>query len=73
MNNNDKEFKNQEDIASIFNKENLPAIVEVLNYLRPRELSRVKPTEFETVVSAAKGDYHNDLLQAVMEFSLNHK
>lgn len=66
------EFKNKETIDMVFTPENVTGIVEILNYLTPREVTRIKPTEFETIVAAAKADAISNLIQNVMQFSLNN-
>jgi hypothetical protein len=66
------EFKHKDVINDVFTPENLTGIVELINYLSPRETSRIKDTEYETIVAAAKADAVNNMVQAIMTFSLNN-
>lgn len=73
MNNNLGEFKHRDVINDVFTPDNIAGIVELINYLSPRETSRVKDTEMETVVAAAKADAISNMIQAIMTYSLNNK
>jgi hypothetical protein len=67
------EFKNKDIINDVFTPDNIVGIVELINYLSPRETSRVKDTEYETIVAAAKADAISNMIQAIMNYSLNSK
>ena len=72
MNNQKIEFKNEDTINFVFTPGNTQGIVELLNYLSPRETTRVKDSEYETIIAAAKADALQGLIVAVMNFSINN-
>lgn len=56
-------------LKDIFTTEHLPAIVCLLNALRPYNENRVLDNEFNTVVAAAKLDGMDELIRKVIEYT----
>lgn len=55
-------------IKEIFKLENLPAILAVMNHILPKDLTRVAPTEYETIVKAAKYDGCVDMINNLIKY-----
>lgn len=56
-------------LKDIFTVEKLPAIVCLLNALRPYNDQRVLGDEFQTIVAAAKLDGMDELIRAVVTYT----
>ncbi len=56
-------------ISIIFTRENLPAILAVMNSQLPRDESRVAETEFQTVVRAAHYEGALHMINAIIKFT----
>lgn len=55
-------------INTIFTRDNLPAILAVLNSLIPRDPERLADNEYQTVIRAAKYDASLELINGVISF-----
>lgn len=55
-------------IDRIFTRDNLPAILAVLNHLLPRDKERTKDSEFNTLVAAARYDGAINIVNDVITF-----
>lgn len=55
-------------IDKIFTRDNLPAILAVLNSLIPRDRTRILPSEYETIVAAARYDGALKITNDVVDF-----
>lgn len=63
----------QEQINHIFTQDNLPAILAVLNHIRPKYLGLCKDTEFNTIVNVAKLDGIQELVAELIQYVQNQK
>lgn len=55
-------------IDTIFTRDNLPAILAVLNALLPRDRERIKEDQFKTIISAARHDGALEIVNGVVTF-----
>lgn len=55
-------------IDKIFTRDNLPAILAVLNSLIPRDRTRIFPSEYETIIAAARYDGALKITNDVVDF-----
>jgi len=59
-------------IKEIFTFEHLPAIIALINHVRPKHESFVKEDEFSTVVYAAKNDALDDLVKRINTYIIGN-
>lgn len=62
-----KEYKT--GIDTIFTRDNLPAILAVMNSKLPKDITRTKGSEYETIVSAAFYDGALSMINEIINFS----
>lgn len=56
-------------IDEIFTRDNLPAILAVLNSLLPRDVTRISVDEFQTIARAARYDGAINIINDVITFT----
>lgn len=59
-------------IKEIFTFEHLPAIIALINHVRPKHESFVKEDEFSTLVYAAKNDAIDELVNRINTFIISN-
>jgi len=63
----------QQKIREIFKEENIPAIVAVINHVRPQYRGLCKETEFDTIVNVAKLDGVQELVENIINYVQENK